>query len=193
MNNYKKEIAKLQTQLDELKSKIEKPKLEAGKWYKSNDSDGLFFITQIKESSNPHISYGFSRSGHWVNEGYRCLKEDYIEATPKEVEEALTKEAVKRVLVNSKYIPVNLINKQVVKVGDRFHYDSKENKLLISGWACFKDGTWATPIKTKTIREIFENSTVDFYKSAEQYSLYDDLISFLTENKQTIIETLNNL
>lgn len=47
--------------------------------------------------------------------------------------------------------------------------------------------------KPKTIREIFETSTIDFYKSAEQYSLYDDLINYLTENKQEIIETLNNL
>lgn len=189
MENYKAELTSLKEELtsriDAVIAKIEKPNLVSG-WYVDKSQKG--WIANFDFETNK--VYGIDTTGNWfVNNIDELDINDFnkgvnTKATPTEVQEALTNEAVKRGLFKGKYIPVNSKDKKVVKVGDRFHYDSYENKLLISGWACFLNGIWATPIKTKTIEELaieIRNKCIG------------DIEIYLTENKQTIIETLNNL
>lgn len=188
MENYKEEIEKLQTQLDELKSKIEKPKFKAGKWYKIEYTSGpsLINFKSVKDEN-----YGFSYNGNWSNNfeilGYeKPIK--YELATTKEVQEALTKEAVKRGFkIGTKYYSA-MWNDETLGDSSALNcrFKQETNTLYMNGMngIVFHNGIWATPIKTKTIEDLVN----DLYECTRF-----DLANYITENKQTIIETLNNL
>ena len=159
MENYKEEINKLQTQLDELKSKIEKPQFELNKWYKTN-MGSIYYITKIEKDLC--YGYGIDNSGRdskWYDYKEQCIVNRLLTlATPKEVEEALTKEAVKRgfkdgVRFKSAVEPNDKDNFIFKSPFDfKINYNNDGTRLWGASSGCiFSNGKWATPIKTKTI------------------------------------------
>lgn len=208
MENYKEEIAKLQNQLDELKSKIEKPQFEVGKWYVLN-SDWCFLVNISKIEDNNIFGYGFNYYGTrneyienpenaWVD--IESL-DSYHLATQKEVEEALTKEAVKRrfkdgVRFKSAVEPNDKDNFIFKSPFDfKINYNNDGTRLWGASSGCiFSNGKWATPIKTKTIDELaMEFDKFCYTKDQSYLSIQDSFIAYSKENKEEIIETLNNL
>ena len=203
MENYKEEIAKLQTQLDELKSKIEKPQFKVGKWYKGNENSCvfsvLFYCTKV--DGDKLYGYGLVNNNWTENNSSINIADDEnecVEATPKEVEEALTKEAVKRgfkegVKVDKTNLPMYIdCPTNIWTLGSGvFKYYESNNSLQINSDCVFENGTWATPIKTKTIEELVNDIVCEY--PMQKFSLDVFIKQYLTENKQEIIETLNNL
>lgn len=188
----KKELEYLQKALDALKLKYEnsvKQEFEVGKWYKyTNSSRHLVCFT-----TNKGLAYGFDLGGY-NGKIQKWDTTDLTPATPKEVEEALTKEAVKK--YDDKTV-LNLItdkdvnpHKQSKLSLDRFYYQPKANKLyhsVTSNWSIliFDNGTWAQIIK--------EPKTIDEIASEINYTTKNKVIDYLAENKSEIIETLKNL
>ena len=155
MENYKSELTSLKEELnsriDAVIAKIEKPKFEVGKWY-NNESNTFLFCYQGE------TSYGFGNADNYEIdlETASLSPRFYHLATPKEAEEALNKYA-------------EIIYKECKRVKplwetpkESWVFTEQENSRLFQG--CFfyknicvmKDGIWATPIKTKTIDELAE-------------------------------------
>jgi len=197
MENYKEKINKLQTQLDELKSKIEKP-YTVGKWYKCQTNKALYYVVEFNGVGKDGKNYGFDYNGNWMELNDRCFSEvGDIEATPKEVEEALTKEAVKRFPIGTKFESVSGLN-EFISTGKfikgtnwekclfRVDIDGSKNGIV------FENGTWATPIKTKTIDELASEFKV--YADNNPFNNFnEDFKAFCIKEKIALIETLNNL
>lgn len=196
MENYKEEIAKLQTQLDELKSKIEKPKFEVGKWYKTKT--GLLINYQGDRNKNEYLAYGFSTTNYWHDKISFGGYDELTQATPKEVEEALTKEAVKRGFKDGvKVKGVKYDTLRTVNNPSNIDFWMKDNILwmdadtLCNSIDIFRCGVWGEVIKTKTIEELVNDIVCEY--PMQKFSLDVFIKQYLTENKQEIIETLNNL
>lgn len=89
-------INELKRGLKDKIKELEKPKLEVGKWYKTED-DVLFHVVSI--DSNSYKTYGNYKHG-WGGDWRIGKKSNYakkaVEATKEEVEKALIKEAKKR-------------------------------------------------------------------------------------------------
>jgi len=139
-----------------------KKELIVGKWYK-NSIDSLLYCKNI-EYDGCISGYGFNQFGQWVDD-YVIIPE-YTEATPKEVEEALIKEAKKRGFVDGIYLEKSGINKSLsscVKnpINGNFNYFEHCNVLdsQNGNGHIFDNGTWATILPSKkkmTISEIEE-------------------------------------
>lgn len=73
-----------------------KKELEIGKWYKYKLA--LFYVTnKISNSTNYYNVFGFNVDGNWMTDNATTyFVENYIEATPVEVEVALKAETIKR-------------------------------------------------------------------------------------------------
>lgn len=195
MENYKEEIAKLQTQLDELKSKIEKP-YTVGKWYKTKT--GLLINYQGDRNKNEYLAYGFSTTNYWHDKSSFGGYDELTQATPKEVEEALTKEAVKRGFKDGvKVKGVKYDTLRTVNNPSNIDFWMKDNVLwmdadtLCNSIDIFRCGVWGEVIKTKTIEELVNDIVCEY--PMQKFSLDVFIKQYLTENKQEIIETLNNL
>lgn len=199
MENYKEEINKLQTQLDELKSKIEKPQFELNKWYKTN-MGSIYYITKIEKDLC--YGYGIDNSGidsKWYDYKEQCIVNRLLTlATPKEVEEALTKEAVKRGFKEGvKVKGVKYDTLRTVNNPSNIDFWMKDNVLwmdadtLCNSIDIFRCGVWGEVIKTKTIEELVNDIVCEY--PMQKFSLDVFIKQYLTENKQEIIETLNNL
>ncbi len=99
VNAINKSIEALETARDlieALPEKKEKPKLEAGKWYKHNE--GVICCTgEGAESSKYFNAYGLNGSGEWMDKSDMWYKDYWTKkASNKEVEQALIKEAKRR-------------------------------------------------------------------------------------------------
>ncbi len=196
MENYKSELTilkeELNSRIDAVIAKIEKPHFEAGKWYKINSDSKI--VCCYKGACD---GYGIDSGYNWSDSLLMSEINLWSLATEKEVEEALTKEAVKRgfkegVTIDKTNIPMYKNNSYKIwkATNNKFTYYKNFNILEIGNDCIFQQGTWATPIKTKTIEELaieFDN----FAKNSSNIHLY--FKEYLTENKQEIIETLNNL
>ena len=73
-----------------------KKELEIGKWYKYKLA--LFYITnKTSYNTNYYNVFGFDVDGNWMTDNATTyFNENYIEANPEEVEEALKAETIKR-------------------------------------------------------------------------------------------------
>ena len=162
--------------IDSVKETIEEwfpsefPKLEAGKWYKDvrQDSNMLLYLKEItNRDCLACLSYGFNMSGEWselMNRGNFVFERYMTLATPQEVEEALTKEAVKRGFKEGVNVGnFNGINKELVH-SDRIVFDLECNLFYMGGTCIFKYGIWAEivsePIEI-TLEEIAKLKGVD--------------------------------
>ena len=120
-------------------------KLEYGKWYKCT-----FNNNRISLQVDKNTRYGFDFSGDWINFNNAMVditKEDsWTLATPQEVEEALTKEAVKRYEIK---IGITLKwNFDGVKYSSTYWEDLdcfkyKNNSLFFNGGILMQNGIWA--------------------------------------------------
>ena len=123
-----------------------KPKIEIGKWYfkkaKHADLSWLFLVEKVGVTIHTKSCFVF----HLDDGRFYYHDTDYtisIEgnerlATPQEVQEALTKEAVKK--YQGKYFkPTNGKNKVEFRAGF-IGYDVSENKLLSNNYSVFQNG-----------------------------------------------------
>jgi hypothetical protein len=143
----KKELKQLKQQLKDL------PSLEVGKWYKFKHC-----LFNYQENANV---YGFFRDD-WRDASWSWTENDYrpTQATDKEVEEALIKEAKRRGFkegVNIKglscYSGVMSGNNVLVNTKD-YYFRSGQlfvNRNEESNMVIFDNGKWATIIKPKTV------------------------------------------
>lgn len=152
--------AGLQKQLNEIQKQIdnfkEEPKIEIGKWYTDNDSDSDFLMCVTKINGDEYFGYGFTGcSGYrnsddnnsWGSISYDIKRE----ATDKEVEEALIKEAKKRgfkkgVTVNQK-TAYNGEGGSYEIGAQRYLYSPIAQNFSISGVGIFNNGKWAEIIE----------------------------------------------
>ena len=194
------ELKKIKDALEVLINESEKPKFEVGKWYVLN-CDYCFLVNISEIKGNNIYGYGFNYYGsindyienpknNWVN--IENLKSYHL-ATPKEVEEALIKEAEKRGLKEGTIINNSMLNDcsntSCKAENNEYKFIEDElysNCLLLDGFVIFLNGKWAEIVKTKTIDEIARDLS-----ALSEYGIINYMSS--TENKQTIIETLNNL
>lgn len=140
----------------EWKQKIEKefPKLfkttelKVNKWYKAPKYGSSLFNVVSIESEHSFTAYGFDYKGQW-----KCLKEDFgsngygcIQATEKEVEIALIKEAKRRGVWN---VPIIDVCGEVQKEpNDFFDAELQVGALWSKYGKIFENGKWATIIET---------------------------------------------
>jgi len=142
--------------------KDNKVELEVGKWYKSESCGGsLFFATEFSPDKKNAKGYGFEKC-EWYNNFskdafYWSCQKNIVLATPEEVTEALTKEAVKRGFVSGCYWiePSNVFmasDKKRLAEGKIKLYTHDCNGLCFSEShsLIFKDGVWGTVIETIT-------------------------------------------
>ena len=180
------ELKKIKDALEVLINESEKPKFEVGKWYKSKVDKALYCIKEFNGFEKYGRNYGFYYNGEWMDSEIRFFNDcRIVEATPKEVEEALEKEAVKRGFKEGSRIK----DLQTGKIKTlKFKELSFYSDILCDGYGCaiFENGIWAEIVKTKTIDEIARDLS-----ALSEYGIINYMSS--TENKQTIIETLNNL
>lgn len=140
--------------------KVDKVELEAGKWYKNPNIGSLAFCKEILDRES-FYGYGFG-SDNSGNEWFDISDVEFTcsnwkEATPEEITEALTKEAVKRYKVGDY---VKCLQNTFLTEPDII-CDDKENKSFLSNnsfWimankgnqavCVFNQGKWATVTET---------------------------------------------
>lgn len=190
MKNIETKKEELRKEFNSKLDDILKPKFEVGKWYKLTENyAGTLKKGEVYQMINfqadskiciilDHVAFGINGRNYLAP-----YKDMLIEATPKEVEEALIKEAEKRGFKEgSKIKDLQTGNIKTLKFKELSFYSN----MLCDGYGCaiFENNEWATPIKTKTIDEIVD----DMYECTKY-----DLKEYLTKNKQDIINALNNL
>ncbi len=139
--------------------KEDKPKLEVGKWYKSETyPNALYFITKIED--NNFYAYGFNGNGNWEYECEWCdnLKKEIkdqkpYEASPETVQQYLIEEAVKRGYEKgTKYKHIKYDTVEFLKQPKNLKLNIEYNNLTDGcGGSIFDEGVWATIIKPETI------------------------------------------
>ena len=148
------EIEKLRKELNNALDAFEnKPKYEIGKWHWT-DSDSLYFIE--KNNGRDCYGYGLRYDNNWIS-GFVCFLENIKRiATDDEVTEMLTKEAIKRGLVEGASADLRNID-----VLFRENYTFKTSKYRASssyfsldGVFIMQNGIWATVIEEKTKYEV---------------------------------------
>lgn len=141
--------------------KEDKVELEVGKWYKNPNIGSLAFCKEILDKKS-FYGYGFG-SDNSGNEWFDFSDVEFTcsnwkEATPKEVTEALTKEAVKRYKVGDyvnklnnfcygreyKYYEVTNIEFEYCKYAGSIFFVSDEG----FGIGVFKNGKWVEILET---------------------------------------------
>lgn len=139
-------------------------------WYKSTDSEDLFFLDKNKDTPN----YGFYKGEEWIyglnwfknfNRNYFYKKGEWIEATQEEVKQVLITEAKRRGLVEGVKIKSKWCTGGVSEgyLGCDYHYNESHNELTIQGaYTLFKDGEWAT-----VIEETLEQRVVKYAESVD--------------------------
>lgn len=199
MENYKSELTSLKEELtsriDAVIAKIEKPKFEVGKWY-NNESNTFLFCYQGE------TSYGFGNADNYEIdlETASLSPRFYHLATQKEVEEALTKQIEKKFPINTR---IDTLDGNTITLGGYsciflnntlYATSSTGDETGILSDILFKDGIFATPIKTKTIDDLAINfDAVSKHGALASKNWKDCFKYYLIKEKQTIIETLNNL
>jgi hypothetical protein len=131
--------------------KEDKVELVVGKWYKTLDvlKWKIYFVDRLNEDNLP-LGYGFSSDGEWLrNDNDPWLKNNDMRttvlATPEEVTEALTKEAVNRYKVGD-YVK-QVCHGTAYKI-ERLDFYLEGDRFILSGIAVFKEGKWAEILPT---------------------------------------------
>jgi hypothetical protein len=151
---------------------VEKAEPEIGKWYKLPELKKLAHITKIEG----HRVYYYGFCGNWISDDWFNIYHinNAIEATHKEVEEALISEAKKRGFKNGVtikrdwltigYDPIATINTSTY-TDPEFNYHNKGDCLEHHGFILYENGKWAEIIPDKKhevcealLREIYSKS-----------------------------------
>jgi hypothetical protein len=136
----------------------EKAELVAGKWYKLPNTKAIIKCLSKPNKDGRFNCYGFNVNGKYIEEAKTYNDNGYKPATPQEVEQALTNEAVKLGLVIGEYCNhPNPTEEQNRSIKDYF-YNERDNCLYgdkkdRGGARLFQNGIWATIIPTKTKEE----------------------------------------
>jgi len=142
-----------------------KQKLEAGKWYKHFDSDCKEFLFCFNEFGDKN--YGFDEVGKWSNKlnVYEKYSNGYVEATTKEVESMLVREAEKRGFIDGVTVSKidnyykGMLNTMIIGEHEfELYGDVLVAKSTNNYYICLMaDGKWATIVekpKEMTLEEI---------------------------------------
>lgn len=148
--------------LKELFPDVFKVELEVGKWYKTTHKRGkcLFCFTGDFDEDNYPLGYGFDSDNKfhisYSNSGWGFEKCNPRIATPKEVQQALEKEAVNRGFEEGVYFTdINNDTFLLTKdFGKKYHFEN--NRLYLYGWEIFNNGQWATVKQPITKQEAEE-------------------------------------
>lgn len=189
MKNYKEELESLRQELnsriDAVIAKVEKPAFEVGKWYKGGQF--LIYPTDLTNPNNTK-GYGFD-CGNWTEFKFFGMNgiSKMNPATNQEAKEALTKEAIKKYPIGTK---IKTLDGNIIYLrGHSFIY-FEHNTIYASNCnlklsnILFQNGIWAEPIKTMTIDDL----------ASKLIGLdLEDTKSEIVRMKTEIIETLNNL
>tara|TARA_R110002051_G_scaffold170813_1_gene241353 strand:- start:276 stop:1088 length:813 start_codon:yes stop_codon:yes gene_type:complete len=126
----------------------DKKQLQVGKWYKHKSHKMLINIANIEKEK----AYGFDTRGRWTNLSDGWGFTDVIEATEKEVESALLKEAEKRGFIEG--VTVKSVNStsHIFILKDFWHIDS-DGAIWFNGrkqnGTIYKNGKWAEIVKVE--------------------------------------------
>lgn len=199
-------IEDLRKEFNSKLDEILKPKFEVGKWYKHKIKYGKGIAAIVNFQGYNNFAYGLNLGGDWTTEfsgSHSSWNDGTVEqTTPKEVEEALIKEAEKRgfkegvkvdrSMFKNMELPVSIYDEDFTPLSNEFSFLEKDNTLRIDGYGIFYNGKWAEIVKTKTIDEIAREFSI-FQINYPDNSTYKDFKDFCIENKQDIINALNNL
>jgi len=171
MKNYEiteeqiKELAKGNAKVKNWFPGVFETKLEVGKTITYPDHKSwLLFITEVDNEKKIVKGYGFGANGIWMENAksdswdFKELEKTIL-ATDTEVLEALTNEAKKMGLVDGAYFiepeNCNVYSSEIRKCVGEVKIWNNINTLCFSGSQSliFKNGIWATPIKTYTKEE----------------------------------------
>ncbi|WP_298845699.1 hypothetical protein [uncultured Clostridium sp.] len=182
------EIEKLRKELnDRLDAFENKPKHEVGKWNWTK-MGSLYFIEKIDE--NRCYGYGLGYNNEWIKGSVCYTKAIKRIATDAEVTETLTKEAIKRGLVEgAKYNPVfNITNSgEVGTVNKEYVYDNTITNGFYNGFQYLMlKGIWATVIKERSLKEWYD----DYLNNAK---IGIGIRDYIKSTKNELIEILKNL
>lgn len=179
-----KEIKELQDKLDALILKYEQSKqpFKNGDVVKINSSCGSAIIL-ITDYDNLK-GYGFINGVWGTSYAFEFTK--WTLATKEEWLEALTKEAVKRGLIEGKKITSLFAGLESEAIGNP--YLNSDNQLWIKGKSknllIMDNGIWAEEIEEETLDELAKRFMR--YWISNNGILCNDFISFFNENKPTI-------
>lgn len=147
---------------------VSKPELEEGKWYRVKRGSSIQF------NKSKGTGYGINEIGTWVD-NCRWMadegRDNWQEATPQEVEEALVKEAKRRGYVEGVSVIDLEDGKDVFfKKGGGYILSDTSKKLFAHGATVFKDGIWATIIEKQVdkfaeLKEAHRNGAIIQYKN----------------------------
>ena len=141
----------------------ESVELEIGKWYWidrsaktqfSDDNKNALVFNNWKDEW-----YGFDHGGNWndiygtpINDGYRI-----VEASEKEITDALSKEAIRRGLIKGCYwMNPSLPSFKEHAETDRYSLSDDFKRLYLDGNTIMHNGIWATPLPQITRAEVLE-------------------------------------
>ena len=143
----------------ELNGLTPNPKLEVGKWHKRANYLGVW-----SESTD---TYGFFR-GKWMNDMSMCAA-SLVPATKEEVETALTKEAEKRGFVEGVEVKCALYLDEVVLGQEKPYFCIYANgdTHLYNSCFLFRNGVWATIVKTTTKMSVAQLEAAHGYTNLE--------------------------
>ena len=203
---YMKTIAELEAQLTAISEQIKelknKPKFEVGRWYKSNYTKTLFYLT-IPAVGDKQYGYGFGHDGRWhdLDESEKYWNELVaIPATTEEVKSALVKEAEKRGFKEGVNVKSLLYAKGKID-SNIFSFDiTKNNTRLYVGengqFNIFDNGQWAEIIKDDVIKiggydvEIHKDNKTNGYTLIDEHQFtYEFWLSarFISEHSKAKI------
>ena len=144
-------------------------KLEYGKWYKCN-----FNNNRISLQVDKNTRYGFDFSGDWVNFDNAMAditkENSWTLATPKEVEEALTKEIKKRYPTDSRVKCLHNSSRCTVTNKSRVVYNKEHNYVCFAGAKVFDNGKFAE-IVSEPIELTLDQIAEKFGVSVEQIKI----------------------
>lgn len=153
--------AKIEAQFPELF-----PKLEVGKWYKTQEA--LVFINKdVKDNSV--IGYGFDGVNNWTDNWHYYTHNKLTPATDEEVQTALIAEAKRRGYKEGVNIKNLLANSIITCVGKSFLYQN--NELWFNCIGCIlKNGKWAE-IMPETVELSLEDIAEKFGVDVSQIKI----------------------
>lgn len=179
---------KFNQEIENVKKKYEMPTFEVGSyWEHSTGEICLVFEYGVytKTIKCKHISSNSKEYAYHYEDTFKR------KLTPEEVQEALTKEAVKRGFAKKdKVVSLNSGEKLNLNSGC-FAFNISINSAYYNGVLLFYNGIWAEIVKEKTLDELameYVSYWGNFNGSDE-----DAFKQFLTKNKQEVINILNKL
>lgn len=175
--------------------------IELNNWYVL-PSGSIYFVTKV---NGKHASgYGLDYQNTWVDSSFLChITEIERKATNNEVKTMLTKEAIKRGLVEGVYIRSLWLcgDTSLKSITGNYHFSLTLQELTIStcydSYILFSEGIWAEVVETKPkiiidgYEVIFNNNTIIIGSvSLSKYVIIDWYNSFKVMGKYGVTSVI---